>query len=138
MSRRKSRQAILQILYRDEFHTRLLKKNKKETIEFYLKNLNKTDSLFALKILKGIQNHQKDIDEIIQKYAQNWTQKRIALVDLNIMRLAVFEILFCSDIPDKVALNEALELAKLFGEKKSVSFVNGILDQVLKSKETSL
>ena len=138
MSRRKSRQAILQILYRDEFHTRLLKKNKKENIEFYLKNLNKTDSLFALKILKDIQNHQKDIDEIIQKYAQNWTQKRIALVDLNIMRLAVFEILFCSDIPDKVALNEALELAKLFGEKKSVSFVNGILDQVLKNKETSL
>ena len=138
MSRRRSRQAVLQILYRDEFHTRLLKKNKKENIEFYLKNLNKTDSLFALKILKDIQNHQKDIDEIIQKYAQNWTQKRIALVDLNIMRLAVFEILFCSDIPDKVALNEALELAKLFGEKKSVSFVNGILDQVLKNKETSL
>ena len=138
MSRRRSRQAILQILYRDEFHARLLKKNKKESIGFYLKNLNKTESLFVLETLKGIQNHQKDIDEIIQKYAQNWTRKRISLVDLNIMRLAVFEILFCSDIPDKVALNEALELAKLFGEKKSVSFVNGILDQVLKSKEASL
>ena len=89
-------------------------------------------------MLTDIQKHKKEIDEIIKKYTQHWKPERIALVDLNIMRLAVFEILFCPDIPDKAALNEALELAKQFGEKNSVSFVNGILDQILKSEKNQI
>ena len=138
MSRRTSRRAVLQILYRDEFHSSLFKQDKKENEVFFLKSLNEVDSQFALKTLKDIQNHKKDIDEMIGKCALHWKQERISLVDLNIMRLAVFEILFCPEIPDKVALNEALELAKQFGEKNSVSFVNGVLDQVLKNKKSSL
>ena len=58
----------------------------------------------------------------------------MSLIDLNIMRLAIFEIRFCDDIPDKVALNEALELAKTYSDKDSPSFINGILDQVLTEK----
>ena len=132
MSRRRSRQLILQILYRDEFHSNSTEKN----VDFFIKhkNLNETDSRFVFEILKGIQKHKTDIDETIKKYSVNWRQERISLVDLNIMRIAVFEILFYPDVPDKVAVNEALELAKNFGEKKSISFVNGILDQILKNK----
>ena len=132
MSRRRSRQLILQILYRDEFHSDSAKKN----VDFFIKhkNLSETDSRFVFEILEGIQKHKTDIDETIKKYSVNWRQERISLVDLNVMRIAVFEILFYPDVPDKVAVNEALELAKNFGEKKSVSFVNGILDQILKNK----
>lgn len=135
MSRRRSRKTVLQILYRDEFHSGLLKKNQKENSSFFFKDLNKEDIPFAQDLVKGIQVHKKDIDETIEKYAEHWKQERISLVDLNIMRIAVFEILFCPDIPDKSALNEALELARQFGENKSVSFVNGILDKILKNKQ---
>ena len=136
MSRRKARQAITQILYRNEFHSRIFKKE--ESPEFFFKCLNKTDQEFALKTLKNLKRHKKKIDAIIKKYAKNWKKERISLVDLNIMRLAICEILFCPDIPDRAALNEALELAKNFAEKKSSVFINGILDQILKNKETEL
>ncbi len=132
MSRRSSRQAVVQNLYRDEFHQSV---NKKEDNDFFYKNLNQRDRCFALDILKNIQAHKSSIDQIIKKYSQNWKLERISLVDLNIMRLAVFEILFCADIPDKAALNEALELAKELGGENSVPFINGILNQVLKSKQ---
>ena len=136
MSRRRSRQLILQNLYRDEFHSDSTEKN----IDFFIKNknLSEADGRFVLDVFKGIQKHKRDIDETIKKYSVNWSQERISLVDLNIMRIAVFEILFYPEVPDKVALNEALELAKNFGEKKTVSFVNGILNQVLKNKQPSL
>lgn len=139
MSRRKARQSILQILYRDEFHLQFLDKKKDKSLkEFFLKKLNEKDSEFALEIVKSIQLHKEKIDTIIKKYSDNWKPERISLVDLNIMRLAVFEILFCDDTPDKAALNEALELAKQFGEEKSVLFINGVLNQVLKNKNTNL
>ena len=137
MSRRKARQAIAQILYRDEFHSHIFEEGRKDS-EFFFKRLNKIDQEFALKILKGLKGHKTKIDAIIKKYVRHWKKERISLVDLNIMRLAIFEILFCPDIPDRSALNEALELAKNFGEKKSSVFINGILDQVLKNKETEL
>ena len=140
MSRRKSRQTILEILFRDEFHSDFSRKNNKKTIRSFLKNenLTKLDDKFILDILKGIKEHKIDIDKIIAKHAKNWKKERISLVDLNIMRIAVFEILFYPDVPDKSALNEALELAKKYGEKKSVSFINGILDQILKNEKANL
>ena len=138
MSRRRSRRVVVQILYRDEFHTGFFGKNKKENIGFFLKELNQEDTQFALELLKNIQAHKKDMDEVIKKYTPHWKPERLSLVDLNIMRIAVFEMQFCPDIPDRSALNEALELARYFGDKKSVSFVNGILNQVLKNKKTSL
>jgi len=138
MSRRKSRQAVIQVLYRDEFHTDHFKQGEKEGFDFFFKYLKKDDAQFAMQLIKGIQIHKIEIDQVIKKYVKNWKPERISLVDLNIMRLAVFEILFCPEIPDRSALNEALELARQFGERKSVSFINGILDQVLKNKKTVL
>lgn len=138
MSRRKSRQTIIQILYRDEFHTHYFKKNEKEKSDFFLKYLNEEDTLFILKLIQNIQAHKKELDTIIKDYTKHWKLERISLVDRNIMRLAIFEMLCCPNIPDRSSLNEALELAKQFGEEKSVSFINGILDQVLKNKATNL
>lgn len=138
MSRKHSREIILQTLYRDEFHPHFYKKNQNNPpFVFKDKILSSTDSQYALDTLSGIRSKQENIDKIINKYVKNWKKERISLVDLNIMRIAVFEILFCPDIPGKVALNEAVELAKKFGEKNSASFINGILDQVLKKEDKS-
>lgn len=132
MSRRNSRTAILKILYKDEFHSEQLSENQNKK-DFFVKSLNASDTKFVFDCLKGIKKNKACLDQTITKYTKNWKINRISLVDLNIMRLAVFEILFCPEVPDKVALNEALELAKQFGEKGSVNFINGVLDQVIKN-----
>ena len=140
MSRTKSRKTLLQILFKDEFHSYDKKEKHLKDSCFFLEkeNLNEKDRIFVLDILKGLGHHKQVIDGTIKQYAKNWKQERISLVDLNIMRISIFEILFDPAIPDNVALNEALELAKKFGEKKSVSFINGILDQILKNKKQIL
>ena len=139
MSRKYSRKIILQKLYRDEFHSSKEKANPRDSqFVFEEKTLNSNDKQYARDILTGIKSKRKDIDKIINKHVKNWKPERISLVDLNIMRIAIFEILFYQDTPDKVALNEALELAKKFGEQNSVSFINGILDQILKKESKSV
>ena len=130
MSRRRSRAAILQILYRDEFHSDDCDMTQNK--EFFLKYLNDLDIEFIFSYLNKLKNNKNCLDKTITKYVKNWTLDRISLVDLNIMRLAVFEMLFCPEVPDKVALNEALELARQFGKEDSVSFINGVLGQVIK------
>ena len=129
MSRRRSRIAVFQTLYQNEFCSDSF--NTISDKKLILKNLNDSDSEFVRSYLKGIKKHKACLDETINRHVKNWKIDRISLVDLNIMRLAIFEILFCPEVPDKSALNEALELAKHFGENNSVSFINGILDQVI-------
>ena len=135
MSQKHYRKKILQKLYRDEFHSSSDQKNQKAPqFVFEEKALKAMDSQYVIDILNGVKSKRENIDKIINKYIQNWRQERVSLVDWNIMRIAVFEILFYPDTPGKVALNEAVELAKQFGEKNSASFINGILDQILKKE----
>ena len=88
---------------------------------------------FALKIVQGVERQREAIDQAIALAGESWTPDRMALIDLNIMRIAVFEMLFQPDIPGKTSVNEAVESAKIFGGKDSASFVNGVLDKVLQS-----
>ena len=129
MSRRRSRIAVFQTLYQNEFRSDSF--NSIPDKKIILKKLNETDIEFVKSYLTSIKKHKDCLDQTISRHAKNWKIERMSLVDLNIMRLAVFEILFCPEIPDKSALNEALELAKHFGEKDSVSFINGVLNQVI-------
>lgn len=85
---------------------------------------------FALEIVKGVIKSLKAIDEKISRYATNWQLKRIAVVERNILRLASFELLFRSDIPTKVSINEAVDLAKRFSGEEAGKFVNGVLDKI--------
>ena len=85
---------------------------------------------FSQKIVSGVCQLAEEIDVIIEHYSEHWLLKRMTIVDRNILRLAIFELMFCDDIPPKVVLNEAVELGKKFGSDKSGSFVNGILDKV--------
>ena len=90
---------------------------------------------FAWELTKGVWSSQKELDEIIVRFSQNWRIERIAKTELAILRLAMFEMLHRPDIPVKVAINEAIELAKQYGDENTRSFVNGILDAVAKAIE---
>lgn len=85
---------------------------------------------FAVTIVKGVIDNLNVIDEKIAQHATNWQLKRMAVVDRNILRLGSFELLFCNDIPAKVSINEAVDLAKKFSTEEAGKFVNGILDKI--------
>jgi len=86
--------------------------------------------LFAEPLIRGTLEHRDELDEIIKKHAKNWELHRIAAVDRNILRLAMFEMLHRQDIPPVVSINEAVDIAKKFSTQDSGKFVNGILDKV--------
>lgn len=85
---------------------------------------------FSDALVKGVLANQAAIDERIRKYAANYELHRIAVVDRNILRMAIYEMLFCNDVPPVVSINEAIEIAKRYGTEESGRFVNGILDRV--------
>ena len=85
---------------------------------------------FALSLVEGTCARLAEIDAHIRSAARNWDITRMAALDRNILRLAVYELAYCNDIPPKVAINEAIELAKKFGTEESGQFVNGILDKI--------
>jgi N utilization substance protein B len=93
--------------------------------------VNDKDQVFCRNLIMGTLEKLPEIDAIIEKYAIDWKVERMLSVDRNILRLAVYEMHF-SDTPAKVALNEALELAKIFGSVESPKFINGILGQIIK------
>jgi transcription antitermination protein NusB len=84
---------------------------------------------FAEELVKGVAANREVIDGKIEAQSKNWTISRISRVDLNILRIAIYELLFRSDIPKNVTINEAIEVAKKFGTEESPAFVNGILDE---------
>jgi len=88
---------------------------------------------YALELVKGVWSAHEDLDRLIQANSQNWKLARIAKVELTILRLGAYEMLHVADIPLRVALNEAVELAKEFGDDNSAGFVNGVLDAVAKA-----
>lgn len=85
---------------------------------------------FADELVNGVRAHQEDIDGKIAEKSKNWALSRMGKVDLNILRLAVYELLYRTDIPKNVTINEAIEVAKKFGTEESPAFVNGILDEI--------
>ena len=82
---------------------------------------------FARELLAGVLQHQVALDELIQRYAPEWPVEQMAVIDRNVLRIAIYELLFDPEIPPKVAINEAVELAKMFGSESSPRFVNGVL-----------
>jgi len=89
---------------------------------------------FTTQLIIGTLENLAQIDSVLSKYARNWQLKRMAVVDRNILRLASYELLFLEDIPRKVSINEAVELAKKYGDVDSGKFVNGILDKIHKDE----
>lgn len=90
---------------------------------------------YAEELVEGTEEHREEIDELIRGQAENWRLERMSAVDRNILRLAVYELVFEVEVPKLVVLDEAIELAKRFGSDRSSGFVNGILDGLLKSHD---
>ena len=91
---------------------------------------NKRVGPYFERLANGVLQYRDHIDQVIERYSSNWKVKRMACVDRNVLRLAVFELLYCGDIPAKVSINEAIDIAKKFGAAESGSFINGILDSI--------
>ncbi len=85
---------------------------------------------FFLKLVNGVIGNRPDIDAIIERFSSNWKLSRMSYVDRNVIRIAVFELLYCEDIPSKVSINEAIDVGKKFGTEESGAFINGILDSI--------
>jgi len=92
---------------------------------------------FAWELVEGVWEHQIDLDKIIKDYSHNWSVKRIGRIELTILRLSIFEIIYRTDIPPKVAINESMELSKAFGDSNAHTFINGILDAITKALEAN-
>ena len=89
---------------------------------------------FANRLVEGTAEHAAEIDGLIRAHADNWNLKRMAVIDRNILRLGVYELRHAADVPPKVCINEAIELAKRFGDVESSKFINGILDAIHKKR----
>ncbi len=94
-----------------------------------------TNPSFAWALVKGVWSNSQEIDEVLAKFSHNWRVDRMGRIERTVLRMGIFEMLYRSDIPTKVAINEALELARQFGEQNALSFINGILDAAAKAFE---
>jgi N utilization substance protein B len=90
----------------------------------------KREQPFFKRIVMGVLDNKADIDRTIERYSSNWKVRRMACVDRNVLRMAVWEMLYCDDIPAKVSINEAIDIGKKFGSSESGAFINGILDSI--------
>ena len=129
--RRKARELALQCLYQLDVQNEA--DPSRQLPEFWRRHpVDPEVQSFAEHLVRGTKLHQGKIDELIQQYAENWELERMAVVDRNILREGIFELLWMSEVPPKVVINEALEIAKKFSTHESSSFINGILDRVHK------
>ena len=99
--------------------------------------LSDSDKTFLENLTYGVRARQQELDEIVAQYAQGWALNRLAKVDLTILRMAVYEMLYMPEIPVGATVNEAVELAKRFGEEKSPGFINGILGSVARARQNA-
>lgn len=131
-TRRRARELTLQVLFQVDVG--------EVTLEDAIKNFWKIEKVqedvrnFTFRLSNGVKENRAEIDEIIKKYAKNWNIERINNIDRNILRIGIYELLYCFDVPYKVAINEAIEIAKKYGTADSGKFVNGILDRVAKEE----
>jgi N utilization substance protein B len=132
------RTVILQTLYEWDFY-----KHEKDVTEILERNLQEfapgiDEPEFAWKILKGVADHFTEIDGILKQAAPEWPLEKIAIIDRNILRIGLYELLFAdhAEVPPKVAINEAIELAKNFGGPNTARFINGVLGTIYREVES--
>ncbi|WP_456432463.1 transcription antitermination factor NusB [Thermosulfuriphilus sp.] len=131
-ARRRARETALQVLYEIE----MTGSSPEEAFSSYVENfaIRPKAEDFARELVRGVLARKEEIDSTIKRHSRNWRLERMASIDRNILRIATYELLFRPDIPPKVSLNEAVELAKRFGSEDSAAFVNGILDAIYRQE----
>lgn len=129
--RRKSREMALQVL----FCMDVLDDDSETLVEELCSLLQPSEKVrpFGLELVKGVAAHKAEIDARLADISSNWKLARMDYVDRNIIRIALYEMLFCEQIPPRVAINEAIDIGKKYGTEKSGAFINGILDSIRQS-----
>ncbi len=132
--RRKSREAVLQFLFQDDvkgFEDGYDQDIAARFVDFCaLYDVQKKARSYAVELLTGVYGVRDKVDTVIVQHASNWRLERIDVTDRNILRIGVYEIIYCDDVPPEVAINEAVEIAKRFCGGDSPAFINGVLDAV--------
>ena len=130
-TRRKGRELALQALYQIE----ITNDSSVGAVDLFLRHFEGTPQAkeFARRLVSGVVSQRPAIDRRIEQSTENWKLVRLAKVDLVILRMATYELMFCPDIPNAVSLDEAIEIGKRFGSADSANFINGVLDHVAKS-----
>ena len=126
--RRKSREFALQVLYQLEIKNQDVLQAMVQLRENF--SPEEGEDEFTKRIVLGVMERRREIDRLIKERSENWRLDRMTVIDRNILRIAIFELLYCSEIPPKVTLNEAIDLGKRYGSEESGSFINGILDRI--------
>jgi N utilization substance protein B len=128
--RRRARELALQFLYQLDVNTAA--DPMPYDADFWAQQgvVDESTQQYTRGLVQGAKLHQSKIDELITRSTEHWDLERMAVVDRNILRLAVFELGWERDIPPKVAINEAIEIAKKFGTRESSRFINGVLDRI--------
>lgn len=134
MSRKIAREVAFKIIFEttfqeDEKISKLMEELLKNSDEEY--EINSEDDKYIEEITAGVKEKEAELDEQIKSHLKGWTMERLNKVDVAILRLAIYEILYREDIPYKVSVNEAVELAKVFSEDASPSFINGVLAEII-------
>lgn len=131
--RRISREMALKVLFQID----LVSTNIEEVLKYTFEDGKLSDEVkeFTLILVKGVMSNLSEIDKVINNYTNNWSLERITNIDRNILRMAIYEILYLKNIPKSVSINEAIELAKKYGTKSSFSFVNGVLGKIDKNNK---
>ncbi len=137
--RRGARAIALKILYAID----ISQADPEEAIKLFYKSFlpkdysfDQWDRPFMEFLVRGVCKHKQELDSTIEKASDNWRLYRMAVVDRNILRMSIFEMFYCKEIPPKVSINEAIELGKIFGDTESSSFINGVLDKVYQTLST--
>jgi len=127
-SRRRGRELALQALYQIE----MTGDGSVAAVDFFLNHFEGKSKAkeFARRLVSGVVSQRAEIDHLIERCTENWKLMRIAKVDLVIMRMATYELVYCPDIPLAVSLDEAIEIGKRYGAPESAAFINGVLDQI--------
>jgi N utilization substance protein B len=135
MNRKKSREIAMKLL----FQTSMNQEEVQETIDGFLDNHEDNhediDIDYVKRVLVGVKENLSEIDKCIEQYLINWKMNRISKINLSILRICTYEVMFEADIPGKVSVNEAIELAKKYSEETSFAFVNGVLDKIIKNAD---
>ncbi|MBV52132.1 MAG: transcription antitermination factor NusB [Nitrospinaceae bacterium] len=128
--RRSSRELALKFLYQSELN----EGNVDEQMGSFMERNSSKDEIdvFMKELVEAVIKHKKEIDEIVQKFSDNWVLDRMTVIDRNILRIGTCELLFNFSTPPKVAINEAVDIAKKYGNEDSPEFINGILDKIYK------
>ena len=133
MNRKRSREVAMELLFAKTLSKNSIGEMIETLNEEYVSSESGVDSVYIINILKTVEENLNVIDEKITSSLVGWTLDRISKINLCILRLATCEMLYVEDIPNKVSVNEAIELTRKYSDEKSISFVNGVLDKILKS-----